>query len=302
MRLSKKKRSNILAGYFFISPWIIGFLAFILFPLVASFLLSFTKYDVLSTPKFIGFGDWYRMFFEDRRFYNALRATLKYVVFAVPFRLLFAFIVALVLNLSEHKIIRLYRAIYYVPSLVGGSVAVAVMWKQIFGMDGLVNYILQNILGFSEKIMWLGDLRFAIWTLILLAMWQFGSPMLIFLAGLKQIPTELYEAASIDGAGFWRQMFKITLPLLSPVIFFNLVMQTIGGFMVFTQAYIITGGAPLDTTLFYALYVYQKAFRDYDMGYASAMAWFLLVVVAIVTFILFKTSKKWVYYEAGEVK
>jgi multiple sugar transport system permease protein len=302
MRLSKKKRSNILAGYFFISPWIIGFLAFILFPLVASFLLSFTKYDVLSTPKFIGFGNWYRMFFEDRRFYNALRATLKYVVFAVPFRLLFAFIVALVLNLSEHKIIRLYRAIYYVPSLVGGSVAVAVMWKQIFGMDGLVNYILQNILGFSEKIMWLGDPSFAIWTLILLAMWQFGSPMLIFLAGLKQIPTELYEAASIDGAGFWRQMFKITLPLLSPVIFFNLVMQTIGGFMVFTQAYIITGGAPLDTTLFYALYVYQKAFRDYDMGYASAMAWFLLVVVAVVTFILFKTSKKWVYYEAGEVK
>jgi multiple sugar transport system permease protein len=302
MRLSKKKRSNILAGYFFISPWIIGFLAFILFPLVASFLLSFTKYDVLSTPKFIGFGNWYRMFFEDRRFYNALRATLKYVVFAVPFRLLFAFIVALVLNLSEHKIIRLYRAIYYVPSLVGGSVAVAVMWKQIFGMDGLVNYILQNILGFSEKIMWLGDPRFAIWTLILLAMWQFGSPMLIFLAGLKQIPTELYEAASIDGAGFWRQMFKITLPLLSPVIFFNLVMQTIGGFMVFTQAYIITGGAPLDTTLFYTLYVYQKAFRDYDMGYASAMAWFLLVVVAVVTFILFKTSKKWVYYEAGEVK
>lgn len=185
MRLSKKKRSNILAGYFFISPWIIGFLAFILFPLVASFLLSFTKYDVLSTPKFIGFGNWYRMFFEDRRFYNALRATLKYVVFAVPFRLLFAFIVALVLNLSEHKIIRLYRAIYYVPSLVGGSVAVAVMWKQIFGMDGLVNYILQNILGFSEKIMWLGDPRFAIWTLILLAMWQFGSPMLIFFSRFK---------------------------------------------------------------------------------------------------------------------
>ncbi len=302
MRLSKKKISNIIAGYFFISPWIIGFLVFILFPLVASFLLSFTKYDVLSTPKFIGLENWHRMFFEDRRFYNALRATFKYVIFAVPFRLLFAFIVALVLNLVEHKVIRLYRAIYYVPSLVGGSVAVAVMWKQIFGMDGLVNYILQNFLGFSEKIMWLGDPHFAIWTLILLAMWQFGSPMLIFLAGLKQIPAELYEAASIDGASFWKQLFKITIPLLSPVIFFNLVMQTIGGFMVFTQAYIITGGAPLDTTLFYALYVYQKAFRDYDMGYASAMAWFMLVIVAVVTFLLFKSSKKWVYYEAGEVK
>lgn len=302
MRLSKKKKSNIIAGYFFISPWIIGFLAFILFPLIASFVLSFTKYDVLSSPTFIGLSNWYRMFFEDKRFYNALRATLKYVVFAVPFRLFFAFIVALVLNLSEHKIIRLYRAVYYVPSLVGGSVAVAVMWKQIFGMDGLINYILQNIFNFKEKIMWLGDPRYAIWTLILLAMWQFGSPMLIFLAGLKQIPAELYEAASIDGAGFWRQLFKITIPLLTPVIFFNLVMQTIGGFMVFTQAYIITGGAPLDTTLFYALYVYQKAFRDYDMGYASAMAWFLLIIVAIITFILFKSSKRWVYYEAGEVK
>lgn len=297
LNLSKKKRHDLLAGYFFIAPWILGFLIFTVFPIIASFLLSFTKYDVLSSPKFIGLENWKRMFFEDRRFLNATRATLKYVVFAVPFRLLFAFIVALVLNLSEHKIIRLYRAIYYVPSLVGGSVAVAVMWRQIFGLDGLVNFILEKFLGMS-KIVWLGDPKTAIWTLILLAMWQFGSPMLIFLAGLKQIPISLYEAASIDGANFWSQLFKITLPMLSPVIFFNLVMQTIGGFMVFTQAYIITGGAPLDTTLFYALYIYQKGFRDYDMGYASAMAWFLLVIIAIITFFLFKTSGRWVYYEA----
>jgi multiple sugar transport system permease protein len=296
-RLTKKKKHDLLAGYFFVSPWILGFLIFIIFPILASLFLSFTKYDILSSPKFIGLENWKRMFLEDRRFLNATKATLKYVIFAVPARLLFAFIVALILNLSEHKIIRLYRAIYYVPSLVGGSVAVAVMWRQIFGLDGLVNFIMEKILGMS-RIIWLGDPKTAIWTLILLAMWQFGSPMLIFLAGLKQIPESLYEAASIDGATFWPQLFKITIPMLSPVIFFNLVMQTIGGFMVFTQAYIITGGAPLDTTLFYALYIYQKGFRDYDMGYASAMAWFLLVIIAIITFILFKTSGRWVYYEA----
>jgi len=170
-------------------------------------------------------------------------------------------------------------------------VAVAVMWREIFGTDGLVNAVLHT------NVAWLGNPRTAIWTLILLAVWQFGSPMLIFLAGLKQIPSTLYEAAAIDGANGWHRFWRVTLPLLTPIIFFNLVMQTISGFMVFTQAFIITGGAPLDTTLFYALYVYQRAFVTFEMGYASAMAWILLVIVAFFTALIFRSSSSWVFYE-----
>jgi multiple sugar transport system permease protein len=181
---------------------------------------------------------------------------------------------------------------------VAGSVAVALMWRQVFGSQGVVNAVL-TVLG-VPSVSWLGDPDFAIWTLITLAVWQFGSPMLIFLAGLRQIPAELHEAAAIDGAGAWARFFRITLPLLSPVTFFNLVMQTITGFMVFTQAFIVTGGGPMDTTLFYALYLYRRAFESFQMGYASAMAWVLLLAVALCTALLFKTSGRWVFYEAKD--
>jgi multiple sugar transport system permease protein len=191
-----------------------------------------------------------------------------------------------------------YRAVYYAPSIVAGSVAVAVMWRQVFGTQGVINAVLA-VWGLPP-VRWLGDPEVAIWTLITLAVWQFGSPMLIFLAGLRQIPAELYEAAAIDGAGGWARFVRITLPMLSPVTFFNLVMQTITGFMVFTQAFIVTGGGPMDTTLFYALYLYRRAFESFQMGYASAMAWILLLVVALLTALLFKTSGRWVFYEAKE--
>ncbi len=292
----REKRNNIM-GYLFISPWLIGFFIFILFPIVASFFLAFTRYDVLSPPRWIGIGNWLRLL-EDRRYHNSLRATFYYVFTAVPLRLIFALLVAMLLK-PPTRATSIYTGIYYLPSLIGGSVAVAIMWRQIFGVDGLINFILKNV--GIEGINWLGNPRTAIWTLIILAVWQFGSPMLIFLAGLRQIPESLYEAASIDGAREWTQFTKITLPMLSPVILFNLIMQIINGFMVFTQAYIITGGAPLDTTLFYSLYLYQKAFQSFDMGYASAMAWVLLVIIAFFTLLAFKSSKFWVYYESEEV-
>lgn len=294
--MTKRERYNNAMGYLFIAPWLIGFFIFTLFPILASFILAFTRYDILSPPRWIGIDNWIRLL-EDNRYHNSLRATFYYVFTAVPLRLIFALVVAMLLKPST-RLSSLYRGIYYLPSLIGGSVAIAVVWRQVFGSEGLINFLL-GLIGI-KGLNWLGNPSTAIWTLIILAVWQFGSPMLIFLAGLKQIPESLYEAASIDGAKGWDQFIKITLPMLSPVILFNLIMQIINGFMVFTQAYIITAGGPLDTTLFYALYLYQKAFQTFEMGYASAMAWVLLVIIAFFTALAFKSSRFWVYYESEE--
>ncbi len=296
-KIQTKRRADRdnLIGYLFISPWLISFFAFTFIPIIASLALSFTDYDILSRgwPEWVGLHNYIRMFTEDGRYMKSVKATFYYVFMAVPLRLAFALFVAMLLN-TKRRAVSGYRAAYYAPSIVGGSVAVAVMWREIFGVNGLINAVL------GTDVVWLGNPRTAIWTLILLAVWQFGSPMLIFLAGLKQIPSTLYEAAAIDGANGWHRFWRLTLPLLTPIIFFNLIMQTISGFMVFTQAFIITGGAPLDTTLFYALYVYQRAFVTYQMGYASAMAWVLLVVVALFTAVIFKSSSRWVFYESKE--
>lgn len=298
MAKKQKLRSVNLPGYLFISPWLIGFFLFTLLPIAASFVLAFTDYKLLGSASWIGLGNFEKMFFNDFRYWRSVKATFFYVFTAVPGRLMFALIVAMLLN-TPRRLIPVYRAVYYAPSIVGGSVAVAVMWRQIFGQGGMISVILDHFFGLSNFVM-LGNPKTAMWTLILLAAWQFGSPMLIFLAGLKQIPSELYESASIDGAGPIGRFFKITLPLLTPVIFFNLVMQTISGFLVFTQAYVISPqgtGAPLDKLLLYALYLYRRAFVSHQMGYSSAMAWVLLAVVALFTAILFKTSARWVYYE-----
>lgn len=298
-RSSGKQRDfkeNNLAGYLFIAPWLVGFFLFGFIPMVISFGLAFTDYDILSgaNTQFIGLDNFQRMFFEDRRYGNSLNATFKYVIASVPLRLIMALGVAMLLN-TRRRGVYFYRAAYYLPSIIGGSVAVAVMWRQMFGADGLVNAF-GVLLGF-EPVRWLGNPQTAIWTLIFLAMWQFGSPMLIFLAGLRQIPQEYYEAAEIDGANGLQRFLRITLPLLTPIIFFNLVLQTIGSFRVFTSAYIITGGAPLDTTLFYAVYLFNRAFETFQMGYAAAMAWVLLAIVAVLTAISFALSKYWVFYE-----
>jgi multiple sugar transport system permease protein len=288
-------RQHNLAGYLFIAPWLIGFFAFTFLPILASFVLAFTDYDILSAPKWVGLENFERMLTGDRRYWRSVSATFYYVFASVPLRLVFALAIAMLLN-SGRRAVSVYRAVYYAPSIIGGSVAVAVMWREIFNKEGLVNFVLAT-LG-VPGLNWLGNPTTAIWTLILLAAWQFGSPMLIFLAGLKQIPAELYEAAAIDGATPWAKFFRITLPLLTPIIFFNLIMQIISSFMAFTQAFIITGGAPLDTTLFYALYLYQRAFETFQMGYSSAMAWVLLLVIAFFTALVFKSSSYWVHYEA----
>ena len=265
-------------------------------PTLASLYYSFTNYDLLTPPEWTGLANYRYAFFNDERLRSAVAVTFTYVLWSVPLKLAAALGLAIVLDRSVRGV-GVYRAIFYLPSLLGASVAVAVLWRQIFGADGLVNQLLA-LVGIHGPA-WVSHPDYALETLIVLAIWQFGSPMIIFLAGLRQIPQDLYEAASMDGASAWRQFRKITLPLLAPVIFFNLVLQTIEGFKAFTQAYIISGGTggPIDSTLFYSLYLYEEAFANFRMGYASALAWILLVIIAIFTAIAFGTSKYWVYYE-----
>jgi multiple sugar transport system permease protein len=286
------------AGYIFILPWLAGFFAFTLIPILSSIYLSFTEYDLLSAPVFVGLDNFRKVFFSDPQFWKALQVTFFFVFLSVPLRLVFALLVAMMLN-NNSKAVPFYRTVYYLPSIMGGSVAVAVLWRRLFDTNGVINAILQQF-SIDSKISWLGNPKTAIWTLIILAAWQFGSSMLIFLAGLKQIPVTYYEAATVDGANALQKFFKITIPMLTPVIFFNLVMQLINGFMAFTQAFIITEGGPLDSTLFYALYLYRRGFEFYQMGYGSALAWILLLIVAFFTAIAFKSSNTWVYYESKE--
>lgn len=285
------------AGYLFLAPWLIGFFCLTLGPTLASLYLSFTDYDLLRSPRWSGFKNYEYAFLHDRRLGNAMRVTFTYVLWSVPLKLMVALGLAMVLDRSVRGV-AFYRATFYLPSLLGASVAIAVLWRQLFGAEGLVNQLLYMVAGI-EGPAWVTHPDYALSTLIVLAIWQFGSPMIIFLAGLRQIPQDLYEAASMDGASGWRQFRKITLPLLAPVIFFNLVLQTIEAFKAFTQAYIVSGGlgGPVDSTLFYSLYLYEEAFANFRMGYASALAWLLLIIIAIFTAIAFGTSKYWVYYE-----
>ena len=284
------------AGYVFILPFIIGFLAFLALPMILSFGFSFTRYNILESPVFIGLENYKTMFFDDSKFWKVFGVTMYYVLFSVPLRLIMALLVALLLVKSS-KLSGFYRAVYYLPSIIGSSVAVAILWKRMFASDGVINALLQTI-GIPCEIAWLGRADTAIWTLIILAVWQFGSSMLIFLSGLKQIPVSLYEAATVDGANGIQRFFKITLPMLTPTIFFNLINQLINGFMAFTQSYIITQGKPRDSTLFYTVYMYQNSFTYNKLGYGCAMAWFMVFIVGLLTFVLFKTQNKWVYYES----
>lgn len=265
-------------------------------PMILSLGFSFTRYNILKTPVFIGLENYKTMFTADPKFWKVFGVTMYYVLFSVPLRLIMALVVAMLL-VKTTKLSGFYRAVYYLPSIIGSSVAVAILWKRMFASDGVINAIFK-LFGLPSDIAWLGRTDTAIWTLIILAVWQFGSSMLIFLSGLKQIPVSLYEAATVDGANGFQRFFKITIPMLTPTIFFNLINQLINGFMAFTQSYIITQGKPRDTTLFYTVYMYQNSFTYSKLGYGCAMAWFMVFVVGIMTLILFKTQKKWVYYEA----
>ncbi len=283
------------AGYAFLLPWFAGLALFTVGPVAVSLDLSFTDYSLLQAPHWVGLTNYRTMFGGDPRYLHSVGVTLRYVVTAVPLKLAVALAVAILLN-RRRRGTGLYRAAYYVPSLLGTSVAVALAWRMMYGDSGTVQTLLGkvgvNAPDFIHNPTW------ALWTLVLLAMWQFGAPMVIFLAGLKQIPADLYDAAAVDGASWWGRFRKATVPVLSPVPFFNLVLETIHSFQAFTPAYIISGGTggPADATLFYTLYLYQKGFGDFQFGYASAMAWVLLAVVGIVTAILFRLSRLWVFY------
>jgi len=280
-------------------PFIIGFFGFLIVPMGMSLYYSFTDFNMLSDPRFTGLANFQRMW-GDMRFWSSIRATFYFAFASVPLRLVFALAIAMLL-LRARRLVGVYRAMYYLPSILGGSLAVSILWGRLFAINGVFNEgILQSIdnifnTSLNQNFPWLGNQNTAIWTLILLAVWQFGSSMLIFLASLKQIPEQLYEASSIDGAGKIKQFVRITLPLLTPTIFFNLVMQTIAGFLAFTQAFVITGGEPMDSTLFYALYMYRQVFEFGNAGYGSAMAWVMLAIIGTLTGILFLTKRFWVY-------
>ena len=293
----KRQLREDVTGYLFISPWLVGFLAFSVIPILMSLYFSFTNYDILDTPVFNGIANFKRMV-TDARFWKALSVTFTYAFISVPLRLIFAFFLAALFKRAS-RMIRFYQAAYYLPSLVGGSIAVAVMWRRMFAADGIFNTFLQAI-GIQSSVSWIGNADTALGVIIVLAVWQFGSSMLIFLAGLRQIPKTYYEAASIDGAGWGRQFFHITLPQMTPIIFFNLIMQLINGFTVFNQAFIISGGSgePQDSTLVYALYLYRRAFVYNEMGYGSALAWVLVLIIAVLTAFIFKTQDRWVFYES----
>lgn len=292
-KLWKKNKYAML----FLFPWFVGITCLGLLPMLGSLYLSFTDYDLFQSPSWSGW-DNYTNLFGDARYLKAMNVTFKYVGFGVPLVLVFSLGFAMMLNRGIRGL-SFFRAVYYIPSLLGGSVAIAILWRQVFGLDGLVNHFI-GLFGHEASISWVTNPMYSIYTLVLLNVWQFGSPMVIFLAGLRQIPRDYYEASAIDGASKIQTFIKITLPLLSPIIFFNLVMQTISAFQAFTQAYVIGGGSggALDSILFYTLYLYIKAFQHFQMGYAAAMAWMLLLMIACVTAVVFLISKKWVYYES----
>jgi multiple sugar transport system permease protein len=298
-RRRANRRENV-AGYTFLLPWLIGFLGLTLGPMIYSLYLSFTKYNLFADPKFVGFDNYVRMFTEDPQFLQSVQITLVYVLVGTPVKLAAALGIAMLLN-YRNRGTGFFRSSFYAPSLIGASVSVAIVWRAMFSSNGPVDSSL-SLFGIDIG-GWVGNVSLVIPMMILLAVWQFGAPMVIFLAGLKQIPRELYEAAEVDGAGPVRKFRSVTIPMLSSVIFFNLLLETINAFQVFASAYIISNGSggPAGMTNFYTLYLYKRGFADGQMGYAAAMAWVLVIVVAIIAFILFRTSKSWVHY-AGENK
>lgn len=291
--LKQKFNTESAAGVICTFPFTFGFFAFTIIPMLMSLYYAFTDYNIKTAPVWVGMDNFVKMFTDDPRFFQSLKVTFYFAFTSVPLRLVFALIVAMLL-LRNTKATSFYRAAYYLPSIIGGSVAVAILWKRMFAQEGVVNAIL-GMIGIETSFAWLGNKHSAIWVLVILAVWQFGSSMLIFLSALKQIPTSLYEASRVDGSNKWQQFWKITLPLLTPTIFFNLVMQMINGFLAFTQCYIITQGKPMDSTLFYTVYMYEQSFQYNNAGYGAAMAWVMLLIIAIITAVLFGTKKFWVY-------
>ena len=291
-----KKNDHQAVAYLFIMPWIIGFLVFQLYPFIASLIYSFTDFSLLKSMKFIGLRNYIQMFTRDRVFFKSLWATIKYVIIAVPGKLVFALLIAMILNMKL-RWINFFRTIYYLPSILGGSVAISILWKFLFSKTGTVNTLLAHFYIPAQD--WLGNPNLALVTMGLLVVWQFGSSMVLFLAALKNVPSELCEAARVDGAGRIRTFFNITLPLLTPTIFFNLIMQMINAFKEFNAPFLITKGGPLNSTYLYGMMVYENAFLHSKIGYASAQSWILFLLILIFTAFTFKSSPYWTFYEDG---
>lgn len=290
--LSTRVRRN-LVGYAFVSPWILGFLVFTLYPFLRSIQLSFTRYNIVTPPKNVGWANYRALFTDDPSFWKSLLVTVEYAALAIPLGIVAGVGLALLLNI-EVRGIALWRTLFYIPSIVP-AVAGSLLFVWIFNPEiGLLNGLLK-LFG-VEGPAWLADPKWSLPALVLHSVWGVGGSMIIYLAGLKDVPQELYEAATLDGASAWTRTKRVTLPLITPVIFFNLVMGVIGTFQSFTNAYIMTNGGPQESTLFYALYLFQRAWLYLDMGYASAMAWVLVVIVAVLTGIVFRTQKRWVHY------
>ena len=299
--ISNKMKSKRYVGLLYIAPWLLGFLIFQLYPFIASLCYSFTDYTLLNQPQFVGLKNYLTLFTTDKQFLSTMKITGFYALLSVPLKLAFALFIAILLNAKINGI-GIYRSLYYLPSILGGSVAVSVLWRVIFMKDGMINHFI-GLLGLGP-VNWLTDAKLALITLSLLQVWQFGSAMVIFLAALKGIPAELYEAASIDGSGKWNQFLHITLPQISSVVFFNLIMQSIQALQNFTSAFVITGGGPMKRTYIIGMKLYDDAFRFYKVGYACAESWILFLVILALTLLVFKSSDAWVYYadEGGSKK
>ncbi|SEE87701.1 carbohydrate ABC transporter permease [Ruania alba] len=292
--LSRSEKKEALAGFGFLSPWILGMLTLTAGPMAYSLYLSFTDYDLLTPPEWAGLANYEAMLADDR-FLASAEVTVKYVAASVPLVLIAALAVAMVLSRGL-RFLPGYRAAFYLPSLIGASVAIALLWREVFGLNGIVNQVLEYV-GIEGR-SWIGSPDTALHTLVILNVWTFGSTMIIFLAGLRQVPPEYYEAAAVDGAGRARRFWHITIPMISPLIFFNVLLTTVNSFQAFTPAYVVSEGTggPLNSTLFYTLYLYQRGFANLDMGYAAAMAWVLVLGLAVFTAVLFATSRYWVHY------
>ena len=292
----RRYRKRDYMGLLYIAPWLVGLLVLQLYPFVTSFYYSFTDYQFFNKPEFIGLGNYIKLFTSDPEFFKSLQVTIVYTLFTVPGKIMMALFIALLLN-KNMKGIGTIRTIYYIPSLFSGSVAVAILWKLLFMNDGAINNILSMVGLPSVK--WLGTEGTAMVTICLLEMWMFGSSMVMFLAALKQVPADLYESASLDGAGKVKSFFYITLPQISPILFFNIIMQTITALQNFTSAFVVTNGGPNNGTYVLGMKLYNEAFKYFKMGSASAISWVIFAMILVVTLLLFRFSSGKVYYEDG---
>ncbi|HJR79095.1 MAG TPA: sugar ABC transporter permease [Anaerolineales bacterium] len=313
-------RREALAGYAFVVPWIIGFLIFTIGPMLASLYFSFTRYNIIDPPQWVGLANYQKAFsgiwdvirtgdpsqFKDPLFWKSLQVTIYYASIALPLNLAFSFFLAVLLN-QKVRGINIWRTVYFLPSIIAG-VAVTLLWVRILNPRvGVLNPFLKNVLGVQNPPGWLADPEWAVPALVIMGLWSVGGTMIIYLAGLQGVPTDLYDAAKVDGANAWQRFWNVTFPMMTPVLFYNLVLGMIATFQYFTQVYVATSsslgglGSPQHSTLFYNVYLYQNAFRYFDMGYASTLAWILFIIVLSLTALVFRSSDIWVYYE-GQLK